>query len=110
MLPDSPYLDRIGPDAMRIKGTRVGLEHLISAYNEGYTAEELAMQYRTVALEQIHGVLAYYLANKTAVDEYLRICVQQADALRLELERRPVPEVVSRLRQIAAAREARSSQ
>ena len=110
MLPDSPYLDRVGPDALRIKGTRVGLEHLIGTYQEGFTADELAMQYRTVTLEQVHGVLAYYLANKAAVDEYLQRGNQQAEELRLELERRPVPEVVLRLRQIAAARAARSSQ
>jgi hypothetical protein len=87
----------------------VGLEHLIWAYNEGFTAEELALQYRTVSLEQVHGVLAYYLANKAAVDEYLGDCTRQAESLRHELERQPVSEVVLRLRQIAAARQARSA-
>jgi uncharacterized protein (DUF433 family) len=109
MLPVSPYLEPVAPGALRIAGTRVGLEHLIWAYNDGFTAEELALQYRTVTLEQVHGVIAYYLANKAAVDEYLRDCTEQGEALRLQLERQPVPDVVLRLRQIAAARRARSA-
>ena len=110
MLPDNPYLSRTDTGAVRIQGTRVGLEHLIWAYNEGYTAEELAMQFRTVTLEQVHGVLAYYLANKAAIDQHLRHCTERAEQLRLEHERQPPSEVVLRLRQIAAARATRTTQ
>jgi uncharacterized protein (DUF433 family) len=110
MLPVSPYLEAHASDDVRITGTRVGLEHLVWAYNDGFTAEELAMQYRTVTLEQVHAVLAYYLANRSAVDEYLRQCVERSEKFRRELDRQPVPDVVLRLRQIAESRASRASQ
>ncbi len=110
MLPVSPYLEVHASDDVRIRGTRVGLEHLVWAYNDGFTAEELAMQYRTVTLEQVHAVLAYYLANRSVVDEYLRQCVERSENFRRELDRQPVPDVVLRLRQIAESRALRASQ
>ncbi|MEX2141119.1 MAG: DUF433 domain-containing protein [Pirellulales bacterium] len=104
MLPDSTYLDRHAENDVRIRGTRVGIEQLLSAYNDGLTADELAFQYRTVTLEQVHGVIAYYLANKAAVDEYLRSWEHESEERRAEWERQPKPDVVLRLRKIAAQR------
>jgi hypothetical protein len=57
-----------------------------------------------VTLEQVHAVLAYYLANKAAVDEYLRTWECESQERQAEWERQPKSEVVLRLRQIAAQR------
>jgi uncharacterized protein (DUF433 family) len=104
MLPTSPYLDHHADDDIRVKDTRVGIEHLLSAYNDGFTAEELAIQYRTVTLEQVHGVIAYYLGNKAAVDDYLERWQRGCEERRAEWERQPKSDVVIRLRNIAAQR------
>ena len=104
MLPDSPYLDRHAENDVRITGTRVGIEQILWAYNDGMTADELAFQYRTVTLEQVHGILAYYLANKAAVDKYLRTQERESQERRAEWERQPKSDVVLRLREIAAQR------
>jgi uncharacterized protein (DUF433 family) len=103
MLPDSPYLDRISPDAMRVKGTRVGLEHLIWLYREGHTAEEIAIEFPTVTLEQVHGVIAYYLGNRNAVDGYIRTGEEQFEELRQQSLQKPPSEAVLRIRAIKQA-------
>lgn len=56
---------------VRVTGTRVGLFHLLSDYNEGDSAETLAEQYPTVPLATVHKVVAFYLENKAEVDRYL---------------------------------------
>lgn len=104
MLPANPYLDQHADNDVRIKGTRVGIEQLLSAYNDGLTAEELAIQFRTVTLEQVHGIIAYYLGNKGAVDEYLQSWQRESEERRAEWERQPKSDVVLRLRKIATER------
>jgi uncharacterized protein (DUF433 family) len=66
------YLDFTSAQDLRLKGHRVGIEDVILPYLEGYSAEEIAAGLPQVALEQIHGVVAYYLHNRRQVDEYLR--------------------------------------
>jgi len=104
MLPQSPYLDRVDPNALRIKGTRVGLEHLIELYREGHTAEELAIEFPTVSLEQVHGVIAYYLGNRAAVDDYVKSGEKQFEEQRRQTLQRPPSEAVLRIRAIKEAR------
>jgi uncharacterized protein (DUF433 family) len=100
------YLEVRSPDDIRVAGTRVGIEHLLSVYLDGITAEELAVQFPTVSLEQIYGVLAYYWGNKEEVDAYLTRWRQGCDERYQASKARPESEVVKRLRQIAQKRRA----
>jgi uncharacterized protein (DUF433 family) len=100
MLPHGPYLDQVGPNALRIKGTRVGLEHLIWLYREGHTAEELAIEFPTVSLEQVHGVIAYYLGNRAAVDDYIKAGEERFEEYRRQSLQEPPSEAVLRIRAI----------
>lgn len=61
------------PDgSYRIGGTRIRLEMFIWVYtHEHLTAEQLVYEWPTITLERAHGVLAYYFANKDAVDAYV---------------------------------------
>ena len=97
------YLEIHSPDDIRIAGTRVGLEHLLALYLDGYTAEEIAMQFPTVSLEQVHGVIAYYLGHREEVN---RLLGQGSRGLwcRAEQAAKPVPEVVQRIRKILQRR------
>ena len=65
------YLDFQGPDVIRLKGHRIGLEHIVEHYQEGYSPEQIALEYPGVSLEQIYGVIAYYLHNQVEVEGYL---------------------------------------
>ena len=66
--PASPYLDE-QDGALRIKGTRVGIEPIMSNFNEGLTPEQIVRGFPTVTLAQVYGAIAYYLENKQLIDE-----------------------------------------
>ena len=61
--------DRDG--VMRVGGTRVRLDTIVYAFNEGATPEEIVSQYPVVSLENVYSVIAYYLKNRAKLDEYL---------------------------------------
>jgi uncharacterized protein (DUF433 family) len=59
------------PYAVRIKGRRIGLEHVVERYKDGQTAEQIAAYYGDLPLESIYAAILYYLHNREAVDTYL---------------------------------------
>lgn len=59
------------PYAVRIKGRRIGLEHVVERYKDGQTAEQIAAYYGDLPLESIYAAILYYLHNREAVDAYL---------------------------------------
>ena len=56
---------------VRLAGHRISLFHLISFYQEGYSAEMLREQFPTLSMALIHKVLGFYWENKDEVDEGL---------------------------------------
>jgi uncharacterized protein (DUF433 family) len=70
-IPVEAYLERIGPDVIRVKGHRVGLEHIVERYREGYSPEQMALDFPGLDLAQIYGIIAYYLHNQPEVDAYV---------------------------------------
>jgi len=68
-LPVSPYID---PEdgALRIAGTRVGLDSVVAHFQEGRTPEQIVHSFPTVTLAQVYGAIAYYLENKTLINDY----------------------------------------
>lgn len=61
---------------IRVGGTRVTLDTIVQAYQEGATAEEVAQQY-PVPLSDVYATFSFYLARKAEVDQYL----SQRDAM-----------------------------
>jgi uncharacterized protein (DUF433 family) len=55
----------------RVAGTRVSLDSLVYLFREGMSAESMVESYPTLTLEQVHGALAFYLANQREIDAYL---------------------------------------
>jgi len=78
------YTDRDG--AIRIGQTRVPLETVVHAFNEGTTAEEIAYRYPTLELADIYATVTYYLRHQAEVDEYLREQEAKARDLRQKIE------------------------
>ncbi|MBI4536806.1 MAG: DUF433 domain-containing protein [candidate division NC10 bacterium] len=95
-----------GEEEIRLKGTRVGIEIVLSEYLAGRTAEEIALNYPALSLEQIHASVTYFLHNRSAMDRYLARWRAFGSEARAAQERH-LPEVVIRLREIAKARRAR---
>jgi hypothetical protein len=73
----------------------------LTEYLSGKLPEEIAIDFPTVSLEQVHGVLAWYLRNRQEVDAYLRAWKIRANRTRQEQAKSPPAEVVQRLRRVA---------
>ncbi|NOH04378.1 MAG: DUF433 domain-containing protein [Chloroflexi bacterium] len=71
-----------------VSNTRVTLDTIIGAFNDGATAEEIAYQYPSVPLADIYSVIGYYLRQKKQVDTYLRRREKQAREIRAMNEKR----------------------
>ncbi len=71
--------------------SRVTLDTIVSAYRQGSTAEEIAEQYPTVALSDIHAAISFYLRRRDEVEAYLEERSRQREAVRCENERRFPP-------------------
>jgi uncharacterized protein (DUF433 family) len=68
-----------GTDFIRLTGHRIGLADVVRLYNEGNSAELIASHFPTLPLALVHKVLAFYLENYVAVDDYV---TSDTDALR----------------------------
>lgn len=74
---------------IRVGNTRVRLDTVVYAFNEGYTAEEIVTQYPSLTLSDIYAVIAYYLTDRVAVDAYLSERAEHAQTIRTEIESKP---------------------
>lgn len=71
----------------RVGSSRVTLDSVIGAFQDGATAEETAEQYPALSLGQVYAVIAHYLAHADEVDDYLRDRGQRAAEVRQANER-----------------------
>ncbi len=55
----------------KVGETRVSLDSLVYLFREGMSAESMVESYPALTLEQVHGALAFYLANQKEIDAYL---------------------------------------
>ena len=58
--------------AYRVAGTRVSLDSVIINWLNGEAPECIAHNFPSLTLEQVYGAIAFYLANRDGIDEYLR--------------------------------------
>jgi uncharacterized protein (DUF433 family) len=66
------YFEIINDIAIRIRGTRVGIETIIDAYRAGATPEEILIRYPTLSLLQIYAAITYYLARQDELEAYVQ--------------------------------------
>ena len=72
---------------MRVGKGKVQLEGIVYQFREGRSAESIRQCWPSLELEEIYGAIAYYLANRESVDEYLRKQEALYERLRAESER-----------------------
>ena len=56
---------------VRVGGTRVTLDTVVTAFEEGATAEEIVEQYPSLHLADAYAVISYYLRHRSEVEAYL---------------------------------------
>lgn len=84
--PDAPplRLDEFG--AIRVGHSRVLLDLVIRAFQDGATPEAITQRYPTAGLAEIYAAIAYYLRHRTQIDQYLAEREKQAIELRGRIE------------------------
>jgi uncharacterized protein (DUF433 family) len=73
----------------RAGNTRVLFDLVVYAFNNGRTPEEIVQSFDTLQLEDVYAVLAYYLANRSEVDAYLKEQEQESESQWQEIKDRP---------------------
>ncbi len=99
------YFDFVAKDAIRIAGTRVGIETVIDDYQKGAIPEEIIMHYPTLSLEQVYATITYYLAHQQDVKAYVALVRQGQEEGWLQQQRNPSPFVRSLRERLAAQRQ-----
>lgn len=97
------YFDFQAPNDIRLKGHRIGIETILFHYLDGMTAEEIALRYPTLSMEQVYATITYYWRNQAQVDAYLQAAEEHETRMRREQELNPPP-AVKRLREVMQAR------
>ncbi len=52
----------------RIDGTRVTVRSVAICYKQGFTPEEIALQYEHLTVAQVYAALTYYHANQAEIE------------------------------------------
>jgi uncharacterized protein (DUF433 family) len=65
-----------------VAGTRVSLDSVVIPFLDGESADSIAWNFPSLTLEQVHGSLAFYLANRAEIDGYLERARAEYEARR----------------------------
>lgn len=104
--PITNYFAFLADDDIRVKGTRIGIEHILYEYlHNAKSPEAIAQLFPTVTLEQVYATILYYLQNPVAVGQYVSDWLDYTLKAEAEQDTHPDPGI-QRLRQIKASRAA----
>jgi uncharacterized protein (DUF433 family) len=97
--PDAPPLRVDETGTVRVGNTRVLLEVIVQAFQDGATPEQVVLDYDTLDLADVYGAVAYYVRHREDVDTYLAERAREADELRARVEaaQRHLPNIRQRL-------------
>jgi uncharacterized protein (DUF433 family) len=90
---------------IRVGDTRVLLELVIHAFQQGESAEGIVESYPTLKLPDVYAVLAYYLTHRDDVDDYLRQADDAAERIQRETEANYSPETLALRARLRALRD-----
>jgi uncharacterized protein (DUF433 family) len=79
----------------RVGDTRVLLELVIHAFNQGETPEEIVDSYPSLRLADVYAVIAYYLYHRVEIDAYVRQADEKADQIQRETEANYSPQTLA---------------
>ena len=79
-------MDKYG--TIRVGNTRVTLDLVINAFNEGASPQQIVERYKALDLADTYYAIGYYLRHKAEIDQYIQEGEETADILGEELKRR----------------------
>ena len=74
------------PGVFRVGESRVLLELVLRAFQQGDSPEAIVRSYRSLQLSDVYAVISRYLANPAPFDEYLRQCEEHAGTVHREIQ------------------------
>ena len=83
---EAPPLRREASGALRVGRSRVLLELVIRAFQDGATPEVIVQRYSSALLADIYAVIAYYLHHREDIEAYLAEREQRAQEVRQRIE------------------------
>lgn len=83
---EAPPLRWDSSGGLRIGKSRVLLELVVHAFEDGATPEAIAQRYPATTLADIYSVLAYYLRHQEEINAYLAKRKQKAETVRRRIE------------------------
>src|SRR5262245_28603999 len=78
------YVRRDEHGVLRVGATRVMLDSVLAAWDQGHSPETIRAQYPSLTLEHVYGAITWCLAHAGEVSEYLK----QQDAVWVKWRRR----------------------
>lgn len=92
-LKSEPVPLETGPDGViHVRGTRITLDTVWAAFDEGATAEEIVQQYPSLSLADAYQAIGYCLRNTAEVAGYLAKRRESGDEVRRSNESRWAPQ------------------
>lgn len=85
---ETPPLHQDSTGALRVGASRVLLELVVRAFQDGATPETIVQRYPTTTLSDIYAVIAYYLRYREDIEAYLAEREKRAGEVRQRLEDR----------------------
>jgi uncharacterized protein (DUF433 family) len=73
---------------IRVADTRVSLDSVIIAFNQGSAPEQIVYDYDSLSLPEVYATISYYLQHREEVDSYLTKRAKQNKELRKANETR----------------------
>ena len=77
-----PPLTQDSTGAIRVGKSRVLLELVIHAFEDGASCESIVQRYSTLSLSDVYGTIGYYLRHRQEVDAYLSHREQLANSVK----------------------------
>jgi uncharacterized protein (DUF433 family) len=83
---EAPPLSMLPDGAVRVRGTRVSLDSVVHAFDQGCTPEEIKAKYPTLHLADIYAVITFYFRHRDEVHDYLKEGLRKAVEVRRKVE------------------------
>ncbi|RUR72984.1 DUF433 domain-containing protein [Chlorogloeopsis fritschii PCC 9212] len=83
--PETPPLWEDETGAIRVGNSRVLLETVIRAFQDGASPESIVHRYSTLYLSDVYNTIGYYLRHQDAVEAYLSQREQLANSVQQRL-------------------------
>lgn len=83
---EAPPFREDAAGGLRVGDSRVLLELVIRAFQDGATPEAIVQRYSTLVLPDVYAVIAYYLRHRSEVEGYLAQREQKAEEVRRRIE------------------------